>query len=601
MLPTNVSSTNQQNGSGSDVPVLDAHGDCTFTDAIDTCVDKAKLRELLITEILQAPEGDRSRKIRKAAQLLGVHRTTITRTLQRVKQYGIDAVLSPSRADKGKLRISDKWYQFIVQTYLRGQKNSLRINRNQVFNHVKARAEIELGLKPSEYPSRITVYKVLAPYIEKSRKSVRHPGQGVNKVAHTTDGDIPVTCSNQIWQADHTKADILLVDSESDIIGCPFLTIVVDHYSGCLMGFYIGFEAPGAFEVGLALRHAILPKNYGSEFKLEKPWIEHGIPDYFFTDRAKEFKSLHLKKVATQLGIKLRCRAYPQAGGMVESVFGKINTELLSRLPGYKGSNVQVRPVEAEKNACVTLDEFERLLVRYLSQHYNLHQYPKVKNTLRRERWEAMLLSDIPAVDERKLDICLLKSKKRKVEKHETFNFECLKYQVPSLKENSQEFIQIRYDPRDISSVLAYTYSEEPEISDYLGVAQARDLEHERISLKEWRQIKQKLRQAEKKIDNTALLSERLNLQQFSQEKIKKKSQKARRRKAQDKLEQQTLQQSTIAEINSKVSQISREKDEVPVQNAQEVDSDRSVTSVPQTMHQISVIHDLNGFLEEDG
>ncbi|QUY40684.1 Mu transposase C-terminal domain-containing protein [Acaryochloris marina] len=563
---------------------------------LESCAESSNLKIRLLSEILRAPEGLKTQKIREAAQILRVHRTTIIRTLKRVRNKGWDGLAVEVRADKGKFRISKEWHQFIVQTYLRGQKNSLRINRNQVFNLVKAHAELNLGLKQGEYPSHVTVYKVLAPYIEKARETQRHPGQGKNKVARTTDGDIPVTYSNQIWQADHTKADILLVDDKGEIIGCPFLTIIVDHYSGCLMGYYVGFEAPGAFEVGLALRHAMLPKHYGPEYKLEQPWIERGIPDYLFTDRAKEFKSLHLKKVASHLGIKLRRRAYPQAGGVVESVFGKNNTELLSHLLGYKGSNVQTRPVEAEKNACVTLEEFEQLMVRYFSQHYNLHQYPKVRDTLRRERWQASLLGDLPIIDERKLDVCLLKTKKRKVEKHESFNFECLKYQVKALKNLPHKYIQIRYDPRDISTVLVYSYSQESELSEYIGLAHARDLEKTRISLKEWRLIKRKMHQQERKIDNVALLSERLDLQQFSEQKRKEKSQRKCRWKAQDKLEEKTLQDSQIAEIKGNVMDSQDGKRVVQDPPDQQPFSDHDVAAESQ---QVSVIENWDEFLSE--
>jgi putative transposase len=64
-------------------------------------------------------------------------------------------------------------------------------------------------------------------------------------------------------------------------------------------------------------------------------------------------------------------RYRPSEGGIVERPFGTLNTDLFSTLPGYTGSNVQERPEEAEKEACLTLRELERLLVRYLVDKYN--------------------------------------------------------------------------------------------------------------------------------------------------------------------------------------------------------------------------------------
>ena len=120
----------------------------------------------------------------------------------------------------------------------------------------------------------------------------------------------------------------------------------MDSYSGCVMGFHLGFEAAGSHEVGLALRHAILPKQYGSEYELQGTWNVFGVPEYWLTDRAKEFKSNHLKQISMQIGFKRRLRAFPSAGGLIESIFDKINKEVLSHLPGYTGSNVAGRPKE---------------------------------------------------------------------------------------------------------------------------------------------------------------------------------------------------------------------------------------------------------------
>jgi putative transposase len=105
------------------------------------------------------------------------------------------------------------------------------------------------------------------------------------------------------------------LDIEGNEIGRPFITTVIESNSGCIAGFHISFKKPGSHEVALALRHAFLPKEYGEEYKLQKKWEVSGIPQYFVTDRAKEFKSNHLKQIAAQLGIKLCLRAYPQQGG----------------------------------------------------------------------------------------------------------------------------------------------------------------------------------------------------------------------------------------------------------------------------------------------
>jgi putative transposase len=53
----------------------------------------------------------------------------------------------------------------------------------------------------------------------------------------TRDGpDLTIEHSNQVWQCDHTLADVLLVDLEGKLFGRPWLTAVTDSYSRCIVG-----------------------------------------------------------------------------------------------------------------------------------------------------------------------------------------------------------------------------------------------------------------------------------------------------------------------------------------------------------------------------
>lgn len=128
-------------------------------------------------------------------------------------------------------------------------------------------------------------------------------------------------------------------------------------------------------------------------------------------------------------------------------------------------------------------------------------------------------------------------------------------------------------------------------------MAHARDLEKTRISLKEWRLIKRKMHKRERKIDNVALLSERLDLQQFSAQKRKEKSQRKRRRKAQDKLEKKTLRESQIAEIKGNVMDSQDGKQVVQDPPDQQSFPDHDVVAESQ---QPAVIENWDEFLSEN-
>jgi putative transposase len=455
-----------------------------------------------------------------------------------------------------------------------------------------------------KHPSCVTVYKVINDYeARKVALRKRHPGADIDhQVVQTTEEDIKITHSNQVWQTDHTQLDVLVEEKDiedqnsgetpeviKDKSGTPmrpYLTIVMDSFSGCIVGYYLGFEAANSQRVALALRQSILPKaNF--PYPLQKEWQQYGIPEYIVTDRAKEFKSSHVKQVTEQLDIKWRFRAFPSAGGLVETIFNQGNNEVLKAMPGYTGSNTQERPVNAEKHACMTLDELEGELVKYFVDHYNQHTYPKVKHDpqfkvlTRTRRWKAGLLNQPEVMAERELDICLLKQKHNpKVMKYGCIQFNNLIYEGDCLKDNDEiTEISIRYDPRNIVALLAYTKTAEGKASEFLGVLKARHFQYEQLSLEELKWICRKLRQQAKEIDNTSILNERYNQLNFVEQ---KRHQKRKRRKQAQHKREQVNNQSTVTEIFPQNAPETETTQSATHQSTAKINKDQTAPSRPR-------------------
>ena len=438
------------------------------------------------------------------------------------------------------------WIEFILKTYNQGNKSGRRMNRSQTFNQVKALAVLELGLKDCEYPSMRFVYKILDPLIEQ-KKQKRNPGQGPGIIIKTSDGEeILVERSNQVWQIDHTKLDNLLIDADGHMVGCVWITSVIDSYSSCIMGYYLSFMSAGSHEVALALRHAILPKNYSADYQLQKEWEVYGLPEYIVTDRAKEFKSAHLRRVALELGFKMRLRLHKEQGGIIERSFRGVKDEVSSLLPGYKGGSIKERPDNAEKYACITYEEYDRQLARYFVDHHNQHLYPRIKNQTCLQRWWSGLIGGTPkSIDERRLDICLTKEGERTVQKYGSIEFYGLIYSAGWIKDvdgdrrydKSVDFladyegkITIRYDPSNIINLLVYTLEKDGKPSQYLGIVPSRDLD-EPLSLREWKARRRKIRAEGKEIEQTSILAQQRDLVKFSNEKVNEMNRQKRTRK----------------------------------------------------------------------
>lgn len=196
------------------------------------------------------------------------------------------------------------------------------------------------------------------------------------------------------------------------------------------MGNHLGFANPGSHEVALALRHAILQKHYGPEYKLKEKWEACGLPEYIVTDRAKEFKSAHLRRVALDLGIKLRLRLYTEQGAVIERLFLGVKNEFSSKLSGFRGGSLKERPDNPEKYACVCYEEYERLLVRHIVDHRNTHLNPRIKNQTCQQRWQNGLIGGTPRMplSEHDLDVCLMKSTERSIQLRGCIEYECIVY-----------------------------------------------------------------------------------------------------------------------------------------------------------------------------
>ncbi|MBW4670071.1 MAG: Mu transposase C-terminal domain-containing protein [Cyanomargarita calcarea GSE-NOS-MK-12-04C] len=474
------------------------------------------------------PCGNRTtytQRLQEAAETLGKSVRTIRRLVDRWEQEGLAGLVQNQRADKGKHRVDENWQEFVLKTYKEGNKGGKRMTRLSVFIRAKARAD-ELGVKP---PSHMTVYRILQPLIDKieQAKSIRSPGwHGSRLSVKTRDGkDLQVEHSNQVWQCDHTPADILLVDQHGKILGRPWLTTVIDSYSRCIMGINLGYDAPSSQVVALALRHAILPKQYGSEYGLHEQWGTSGLPQHFYTDGGKDFRSNHLQQIGVQLGFVCHLRDRPSEGGSVERPFKTFNTELFSTLPGYTGSNVQERPEEAEKEASYTLRQLEQNLVRYIVDNYNQRLDARMGDQTRFQRWESGLIAAPDLLSERDLDICLMKQTRRQIQRGGYLQFENLMYRGEYLAGYAGESVVLRYDPRDITKILVYRTEGDKEV--FLARAYAQDLETEELSYYEVKATSRKVRETGKAVSNRSILAEVRERETFSTvKKTKKERQK---------------------------------------------------------------------------
>ena len=339
----------------------------------------------------------------------------VRRLLSVYREAGVSGLLRQERSDCGVRRLSAEWEEFILQTYREGNKGSRELSRAQVARMVASRAN-DKGLE--SYPSRRSVYRILEEEIKaQERRSKRHRigWQGEELQVVSKEGiEIDVEYSNQVWQCDHTPADILVVAADGSYHR-PTLTLVVDMHSRCIVGMHLGLAYPSAFVTCLALRHAILPKRYGSSYELQTLWESYGVPQYLYTDAGRDFTSKHLENVTTSLGIVQCLRRKPSDGGIVERALGTINREFFAPFPGYTTPVLKEHRVAAEGDACLSLAEVEKRLVRYIVDHYNQQPDARSHGESRMSRWKSTCIAMGVPPEERTLDVLLMRQDERRV------------------------------------------------------------------------------------------------------------------------------------------------------------------------------------------
>jgi putative transposase len=102
---------------------------------------------------------------------------------------------------------------------------------------------------------------------------------------------------NEIWQADHTQLDILIVDEHGRAVR-PWLTVIEDDHSRAITGYVVFVGAPSALQTALALRQAIWRKTHPA-------WAVCGIPEILYCDHGSDFTSRHIEAVCADLHTRL--------------------------------------------------------------------------------------------------------------------------------------------------------------------------------------------------------------------------------------------------------------------------------------------------------
>jgi putative transposase len=267
-------------------------------------------------------------------------------------------------------------------------------------------------------------------------------------------------------QIDHTLVDDIVVDSVTRMpIRRPWLTLAIDVYSRCVVGFHLSLEPPSATSVALCIAHAVLSKvPWLSERKIEAEWTVEGLIEHLHLDNAKEFHSEALRRGCEQYGIGIEYRPVrtPHYGAHIERLIGTMMGKV-HLLPGTTFSDVGDKgDYDSEKNAAITMDELERWLVHEITGVYHREVHSAL-STPPLAAWERGITGDatslgrgtpIAVPDPHRFLIDFLPIERRLI-RREGISLHSISYWSDVLRAwiGVPEKMIVRYDPRDLSRI----------------------------------------------------------------------------------------------------------------------------------------------------
>ena len=184
----------------------------------------------------------------------------------------------------------------------------------------------------------------------------------------------------EIVEMDHSPLDILVTDASRVVIGRPTITVLLDRFSRCCLGYHISLAGHGVPAVFAAIRHALLPKTYlqtrYADLHLE--WIFYGWPTTILMDNGREFHAEAVADALTNIGVIVefaRSRE-PNDKPHVERFLKTLNYSFIHRLPGTTLAKVHQRiGFKAEEEACITLEELDRMVHVWICDVYHLRKH----------------------------------------------------------------------------------------------------------------------------------------------------------------------------------------------------------------------------------
>jgi len=311
-------------------------------------------------------------------------------------------------------------------------------------------------------------------------------------------------------EMDHSLLPIMVVDYETHLpLGRPYLTVAIDTYSRCILGFYLSFEPPSILSVSQCLKHAIMPKDYIENIpNVHNKWNVYGIPEVLVVDNGKEFHSSDFIDACLQLYITVQYAPpkTPWFKPAVERYFGTINKQLLQNQPGTTFCSIfDKKDYDPVRHAVISYESLLEIIHIFIIDIYqrDKHRGSQIVPFI---AWDKSAEEYPPTIPDNtdELNILLGRVEHRTISA-KGIEFECILYNSPELirlrtRPHSGESMKIKYNPADLNVIYVY----DPNQKGFIPVPSMNPEYTEKLSLWQHRVCK---RFAREQYGNTDIIN----------------------------------------------------------------------------------------------
>ncbi|MFG0268805.1 MULTISPECIES: transposase [Pseudomonas] len=225
-------------------------------------------------------------------------------------------------------------------------------------------------------PSRSTLYRILRDLDTYQIDKHQLPLQEALKKQHYSKKCTPLHRRLELVEGDTHLLDVQICDESGELIGRPWLTVLLDVKTRIIVGWDISFNPPSAEKTLRALKTSLLRNNpYG------------GLALYYRVDNGAEFIANRIKEVLSLMGSHI---TFCEPGGPnkkphVERFFRIWTTNIVHTMRGTTFSSP--RRYDSEGNAIYTIQGVREIFTNWIEKVYHPRHH-KSLNMSAVEAWE---------------------------------------------------------------------------------------------------------------------------------------------------------------------------------------------------------------------